>query len=178
MSSPASRRRPSSPRSPPCLKRHTVRLTRFARIRDLRAPRARSADQLCLDPITVPVKAGSPTSHYLSRGEPEATAPSIIASTTRRLNKMLECTSVTFGMHDGVSSNVASVAMKKKYAAVKSTSRSSVTRTQLSSCSTPAMLEITASTTPKGPRHSRGHSKHSSGPMVSKSLGLSPTREG
>ena len=64
---------------------------------------------------------------------------------------MLECTSATSGMHDGISSNVVSVAMKKKYAAIKSTSKSSVTQTQLSSRSMPAMLQITAPTTLKGP---------------------------
>ena len=31
---------------------------------------------------------------------------------------------------------------------------------------------------PEGPHHSRGHSEHSSGPVGSKSLGWSPTRDG
>ena len=60
-----------------------------------------------------------------------AIVPSIIASTTRRSNRTLECTTVISGMHDGVSSSVASVAMKMKYAAARSTSKSTVTQTQL-----------------------------------------------
>ena len=59
----------------------------------------------------------------------EATTPSIIASTTKRSNKTPECTSVTFGMHDGVSINAALGAMKMKCDAAKITSRSTVTRT-------------------------------------------------
>ena len=76
-----------------------------------------------------------------------------IANTTRRSNKMLECTSATSRIHDGVSSNVASVAMKTKYAAGRSTSRSMETQTQLLSRSTPAMLRSMPTTTPKGPQH-------------------------
>ena len=91
---------------------------------------------------------------------------------------MSECTSTISEMHDDVSTSTASVTMKKKYATAKSTSKSTVTQTQLLSRSTLAMLQITAPTTPKGPQHSRGHSEHSSVPVVSKSLGLSPTREG
>ena len=82
-----------------------------------------------LDLIAAPVKAVSPTSHYLPRGELEATTPSIIASTTKRSNRTPECTSVTFGMHDGVSINVVSGAMKMKYDVAESTSRSTVTQT-------------------------------------------------
>ena len=44
---------------------------------------------------------------------------------------MLECTSVISRMRDGVSSNVASVAMKMKYAAARSTSKSATIWTQL-----------------------------------------------
>jgi hypothetical protein len=47
--------------------------------------------------------------------------PSIIASTTKRSNRMPECTSVTFGMHDDVSINVTSDSMKMKYNASRST---------------------------------------------------------
>ena len=97
------------------------------KIRDLRAPQARFADQPFLDPITAPVKAVLPTSHYLPRGELEATTPSITASTTKRSNKMLEYTSATSRMHDIESSNVVSVAMKMKYAAARSTSKSTAT---------------------------------------------------
>ena len=67
---------------------------------------------------------------------------------------MSECTSIIFEMHDDISTSAASIAMKKKYAAIKSTSKSLVTQTQLSSHSMPAMLQITAPTTPKGPQHS------------------------
>ena len=64
---------------------------------------------------------------------------------------MLECTSATSGMHDGVSSNVASVAMKTKYVATRSTSRSTETQTQLSSKLTSATLQPTPTTTLKAP---------------------------
>ena len=53
---------------------------------------------------------------------------------------MSECTSIISETHVDVSTSATSVAMKKKYAAVKSTNRSSVTWTQLSSRSTPATL--------------------------------------
>ena len=69
---------------------------------------------------------------------------------------MLECTSVTFGMHDGVSSNVASVAMKMKYAVARSMSKSTVIQTQLWSRSPPAMLQIPAPTTQKAPSFHQG----------------------
>ena len=67
---------------------------------------------------------------------------------------MSECTSTIFEMHDDVSTNVASVTMKTKYTVAKSMSKSMVTRTQLSSRSTPATLHTMAPTTPKGPKHS------------------------
>ena len=88
-------------------------------------------DSPILDLIAAPVKAVSPTSHYLPRGELEATTPSIITSMTKRSNRTPECTSVTFGMHDGVSINDISGAMKMKYDVTRSTSKSTVTRTQL-----------------------------------------------
>ena len=100
----------------------------------------------------------------LLQGEPGATAPSIIASTTRRSNRTLECTSVTSGMHDDVSTNVALVAMKMKYAATRSMSRSTATRTQPSSQLPVAMLQLTVLTTSRGPRHSQGRSEHFSAP--------------
>ena len=101
-----------------------------------------------------------------------------IANTTRRSNRMLECTSVTFRMHDDVSSNVASVAMKKKYVAARSMSKSTVIRTQLWSRSPPTTLQTTPPTTRRAPLLSPGCSKHFNGPVVSKSLGSSPTSEG
>ena len=104
--------------------------------------------------------------------------PNTIANTTRRSNRTLECTLATSGMHDSASSNIASVAMKTKYVAARSTSRSMATRTQLSSRSTPATLQLTPTTTPKGPQRLCGRSKHFSGPVVSKSQGASPMREG
>ena len=91
---------------------------------------------------------------------------------------MSECTSIISEMHNDVSTSVASVAMKKKYAAAKSMSKSTVTWTQLSSRSTPVTLWMMALPTPRGTQHSRGHSEHFSGPMVLKSLGSIPTKEG
>ena len=67
---------------------------------------------------------------------------------------MFECTSTISEMHDDVLMNAASVTMKAKYATARSTSKSTVTRTQISSCSPMATLQTTASTTPKGPQHS------------------------
>ena len=177
MSSPASYRCPSSPRSPPCLKWHTVRLMRFARIRDLRALQAQFVDQLRRDLIAALVKAVSPTSRYLSRGEPGATAPNTIANTTRRSNRTLECTSATFGMCDGVSTNVASVVMKTKYVAARSMKRSTTTRTRPSSLFLTATPHTTMSITLRGPQLSLGRSKHSSGLVVLKSWGSSPMKE-
>ena len=90
---------------------------------------------------------------------------------------MSGCTSIISETHDDVSTSAVSVIMKKKYAAVKSTTKSSVTRTQLSSRSMLAMLQLTPTTIPKAPQHLQGRSEHFNGPMVSKSLGSSPTRE-
>ena len=145
---------------PPCLKWLTVRSMRSTRIRDLHALRARFTDQLHQGPIATLVKAVSPTSRYLSRGGPRGIAPNTIASTTRRSNRMLEYISATSGMRDGVSSNVGPVTMKTKYVAARSTSRSTATRTQLSSQLTLATLQLMPTTTPKGPQHLRGRSEH------------------
>ena len=153
---------------------------RSVRIRDLRTPQARFADQPRQNLIASQV--ASPTSTTTignpSRVELGATALNITANPTRRLTRTSECTSTIFEMHDDVSTNAASVAMKTKYAATRSTSKSMVTRTQLLSRSPTATLQTTAPTTPRGPQHSQGRSKHFSGPVVSKSLGSSPTREG
>ena len=135
-------------------------------------------DSPILDPIAALVKAVSLTSHYLPRGELEATTPSIIASTTKRSNRTPECTSVTFGMHDGASINVASGAMKMKYDATRSTSESTVIRTQLWSRSSSAILSMSVPVARKGPLRSPGHSERSSGPVVSKSPESSPMKEG
>ena len=67
---------------------------------------------------------------------------------------MSECTSIISETHVDVSTSATSVAMKK-YAAIKSTSKSTVTQTQLLSHST---LQIMVPTTPKGPQHSQGRS--------------------
>ena len=91
-----------------------------------------------------------PTSRYLPRGELGGIAPNTIANMTKRSNRTLECTSATFGMRDDVSSNVASVTMKMKYVAARSTSRSTATRTQPSSLSLTATLQTTVSTTLRG----------------------------
>ena len=108
-----------------------------------------------------------------------ATAPNITANTTRRSTRTSGCTSTISEMHDDVSTNAASVAMKKKYAAIKSMSKSMETQTQLSSHSMSAMLQIsTPTTTLKGPQHSQGRSEHFSGPVFLKSLGSIPTMEG
>ena len=88
------------------------------------------------------------------KGEPRATALTTLANMTRKSTRMSERTSTISETRDGVSTSAGLVALKKKYATVKSTSRSSVTQTQLSSHLTPAMLQITAPTNPKGPQHS------------------------
>ena len=90
---------------------------------------------------------------------------------------MFERTSTIFKTHDVILVGAVSLAMKKKYAGVKNTSKSSIIQTQPSSHSTSAMPQITMATILKGLEHSRGHSEHSSGPGVSKSLGSSPTRD-
>jgi len=110
-----------------------------------------------------------------SRGELGATVLNTFANMTRRLTRTSECTLIISETHDDVSMSAALVAMKKKYAAIKSMSKSSVTWTQLSSHSIP---QITTATILKGPQHSRGLSEHSSGPMVLKSLGSSPMKDG
>ena len=69
---------------------------------------------------------------------------------TRRSTRTSECTSTNFEMHDDVSTNAASVAMNMKYVAARSTSKSTVTQTQLSSHSSAATLQTTAPTTPRG----------------------------
>ena len=63
---------------------------------------------------------------------------------------MLECTLATSGMRDGVSSNVASVTTKMKCVTARSTSKSTATRTQLSSLSLTATLQTMVSTTLRG----------------------------
>ena len=145
-SSLGSRRHQRSPRLPPCLKRCTARSTRSARIRDLYTPQPRFTDQPRQDPIAAQV--ASPTSTATignpSRAELGATALNTTANTTRRSTRTSECTSTIFEMHDDVSTNTASVAIKKKYAAARSTSKSTVTRTQLSSRSMPATLQTMA----------------------------------
>ena len=180
-SSSGSRRHQRSPRLPPCLKRCTSRSTRSARIRGLHTPQARFTNQLQQEPIAA--KVASPTNTVMignpSRAELGAITPNITANTIKRSTRTSECTSTISKMHDDVSMNVVSVAAKKKYATIRSTSKSTETWTQLSSHSTSAMLQIPMpTTTPKGPQHSRGRSKHFSGPMVLKSPGSSPTREG
>ena len=153
---------------------------RFARIRDLHTPPLRFADQSPQESIVAKVASltSTATTGNPSRAELGATALNIIASMTRRSTKTSECTSTTSRMHDDVSTNAALVAMKKKYAAARSTSKSMVTQTQLLSHSPPATLQTMAPIIPKGPQHSRGRFEHFSGPMVLKSLGSSPTKEG
>ena len=64
---------------------------------------------------------------------------------------MLECTSATSGMHDGISSNVVSVTMKTKCVAARSMSKSTTTQTQPSSRSLMAMMQTLSPTTLRGP---------------------------
>jgi len=113
-----------------------------------------------------------------SRAELGATALNITANMTRRLTRMFDYISTISKMYDDVSMNAASVAMKKKYTAARSMRKSTVPRTQLSSCSTMATLQTTVPTTLKCPQHSQGHSEHFSGLVVLKSPGSSPTKEG
>ena len=75
-----------------------------------------------------------------SRVELGATTLNITANPTRRLTRTFECTSTISEMHDDVSTNAASVAMKMKYTAARSMSKSTVTQTQLSSRSLMATL--------------------------------------
>ena len=63
---------------------------------------------------------------------------------------MLECISATFGMRDGILSNVALVAMKTKCVAARITKRSTATRTQPSSLSLTTTPQTTVSTTLRG----------------------------
>ena len=179
MSSPGLSKRQKSPRSPQCSKLHTTRSMRSARIGDLPTRRARFANPPCQDLIAALAKVISPTNtammDNLSRGEPGATALTTLANTTRKSTRTSEHTSTISKMRDIISKGAVSLAMKKKYAAVKNMSKSSVIWTQPSSHSTP---QITTATIPKGSELSRGHFEHSSGPMVSKSLGSSPTRDG
>jgi len=74
----------------------------------------------------------------LSRGELGATASTTLANTTRKLKKMSEHTSTISETRDDVSTSVVFLAMKKKFTAVKNTSKSSVIQTQPSSHSTSA----------------------------------------
>ena len=86
------------------------------------------------------------------------TASTTLANTTRKSIKTSEHTSTTSGMHDVISMGPVSLAMKRKYADIKNTSKNSVIRMQPYSHLTPAMLPIPTVTTPKSPEHSREHS--------------------
>ena len=111
------------------------------------------------------------------QGDRGATASNTLANMTRRSTRTFERTSTISEMHEDVSTSAVLVAMKKKYATVKSMSKSSVIQTQPFSHSTSATPQITTAMILKGPEHSQGHSEHSSGPVFSKSTGLSPTRD-
>ena len=91
---------------------------------------------------------------------------------------MSKCTLIIFEMHDDISTSAASVAMKMKYTAARSTSKGMVTRTQLSSRSPMATLQTMAPTTLRAPQRSQGRSKQFSVLVVSKSLGSRPMKEG
>ena len=79
-----------------------------------------------------------------------AIAPNITANTTRRSTRTSGCNSTIVEMHDGVSMNADSVAMKMKSSAVRSMNKSIVTQTQLSSHSSVATPLTMALTTPRG----------------------------
>ena len=83
-----------------------------------------------------------------SRGELGATALNTLANMTRKSTRTSKRTSTISEMRDNVSTNASSVTMKKNYATARSTSKSMVTRTQLSSRSTPATLQTMAPPTP------------------------------
>ena len=106
------------------------------------------------------------------------TVSTTVANMIKKSTKMSERTSTISGIRDFISTGTVSLAMKRKYTDVKNTSKSSIIRMQPSSHLTPAMLQNLTVMILKGPEHSREHSKHSSGPMVSKSPGSSPTRGG
>ena len=95
---------------------------------------------------------------------------------TKKSTKMSERTSTISGMHDVISTGTISLGMKRKYTGVKNMSKSLVIRIQPSSHLTPVMLQMLTVMIPKGPEHSREHSEHSSGPVVSKSPRSSPMR--
>jgi len=97
---------------------------------------------------------------------------------TKKSIKMSEHTSTTSRMHDIILMGAIFLSMRRKYAGIKNMSKNSVIRMQPSSHLTSAMLPIPTVTILKGPEHSREHSEHSSGPVVSKSPGSSPTRGG
>ena len=90
---------------------------------------------------------------------------------------MLEYISATSRMRDGISSNVALVAMKTKCVAARITKRSTATQTQPSSLSPTTTPQTTVPTTLRGLRLSQGHSECFDGPMVLRSPGSSPTKE-
>ena len=90
----------------------------------------------------------------LSRGEPGATALTTLANMTRKSTRTSEHTSTISETCDDISTSAISLAMKKKYAAVKNTSKSLVIRTQPSSHSMSATPQITVSTILKGLEHS------------------------
>ena len=106
------------------------------------------------------------------------TASTTLANMTKKSTKMSERTSTISEMCDVISTGAVSLTMKRKYASIKSTSKNSETQTKPSSHSMLATLQITMLMIPKGPEHSCGHSEHSSGPAISKSLGLSPMKDG
>jgi len=74
-----------------------------------------------------------------SREELGTTAPTTITKMTRKSTETFGCTSTISDTCDDVSTSAALAIMKKKYAAAKSMSKSSVIQTQPSSHSTPAI---------------------------------------
>ena len=97
---------------------------------------------------------------------------------TKKSTKVSEHTSTTSEMYDVISIGAVSLGMKRKYIGVKNTSNNSVIRMRPSSHLMPATPPILTVMIPKGPEHSQEHFEHSSGLVVSKSPGSSPTRGG
>ena len=88
------------------------------------------------------------------RGELGEIVSTTLANMTKKSTKMSERTSTISEMHDVISTGAVSLAMKRKYAGVKNTSKSSIIQMQPSSHLTPAMLQIPMVMILKGPEHS------------------------
>ena len=75
-------------------------------------------------------------------------------NTTRKPTRTFERKSIISETRNVILTSTISLTMKKKYAAIKNTSKSSVIWTQPSSHSTSTTPQITTVMIPKGPQHS------------------------